>query len=159
MIIFFICDILNLIFFAPSSLFAPSRKKELEEFFKEFNFEKGKKFFDLGSGDGRVVFLAEKRGLEAYGMEKNASLYFLSLFLKKIKKSKAKFILKDFKKADLKEADYIYLYHLPKFLEFFASQLFEKAKKGAKIISFVFPLTGKEPQEIYKNKFFIYEKY
>jgi hypothetical protein len=77
--LFIFYDIKNKVFFAPS------KKEIIEEFFKIYPFEKNKIFFDLGSGDGRVVFLAEKKGLKAYGIENNSySLFFLKFFEKNI---------------------------------------------------------------------------
>jgi len=84
--LFLFYDIKNKVFFAPS------RKKIIEEFFKIYPFKNNKIFFDLGSGDGRVVFLAENKGLKAYGIENNPVLYFASNFFKRIHKSKAIFI-------------------------------------------------------------------
>jgi SAM-dependent methyltransferase len=76
--IFLFYDAKNKVFFAPS------QRKIIEEFFKIYPFEENKIFFDLGSGDGRVVFLAEKKGLKAYGIENNPVFYFFSNFLKRI---------------------------------------------------------------------------
>jgi predicted RNA methylase len=138
--------------------FVPSQRKLLEEFFKIYPFEENKIFFDLGSGDGRVVFLAEKKGLKAYGIENNPVLYFFSNFLKKIHKSKAVFIRQDLRKTEIEKADYIYLYLLPKFMEEIEDDLFLKIKNGAKVISFCFEFKKRKPKEVYLNKFYVYEK-
>jgi hypothetical protein len=145
-------DIKNKVFFAPSS------RKVIEEFFKIYPFEENKIFFDLGSGDGRVVFLTEKKGLKAYGIENNPVLYFFSNFLKRIYKSKAVFIREDLRKAEIGKADYIYLYLLPKFMEEIEDDLFSKIKNGTKVISFCFEFKKRKPKEVYPNKFYVYEK-
>jgi hypothetical protein len=149
--LFLFYDIKNKVFFAPS------QRKIIEEFFKIYPFEENKIFFDLGSGDGRV-FLAEKKGLKAYGIENNPTLYFFSSFLKRIYKSKAVFIRKDLRKAEIEKADYIYLYLLPKFIEEIEDDLFSKIKNNAKIISFCFEFKKRKPKEVYLNKFYVYEK-
>ena len=145
-------DIKNKVFFAPSP------RKIIEEFFKIYPFEENKIFFDLGSGDGRVVFLAEKKGLKAYGIENNPVLYFFSNFLKRIYKSEAVFIRKDLRKAEVEKADYIYLYLLPKFMEEIEDDLFSKIKNNAKVISFCFEFKKRKPKEVYLNKFYVYER-
>jgi SAM-dependent methyltransferase len=150
--IFLFYDIKNKVFFVPS------QRKIVEEFFKIYPFEKNKIFFDLGSGDGRVVFLAEKKGLKAYGIDNNLALYCLSNFLKRIYKSKAIFIRQDIRKAEIEQADYIYLYLLPKFMEEIEDNLFLKIKNDAKVISFCFEFKKKKPKEVYLGKFYIYEK-
>jgi predicted membrane protein len=53
--LFLFYDIKNKVFFAPS------KKEIVEEFFKIYPFEKNKIFFDLGSGDGRVVFWQKRK--------------------------------------------------------------------------------------------------
>mgnify|MGYP001099734624 CR=1 FL=1 len=100
-----------------NKVFSPSEKRVVEEFFKNYPFKENGVFFDLGSEDGRIVFLAEKKGLKAYGVENNPTLYFLSKFLKRIKKSKEIFIRENMKKINLDNADYVYIYLLPKFIE------------------------------------------
>jgi predicted RNA methylase len=150
--LFLFYDIKNKVFFAPS------QRKIIEEFFKIYPFEENKIFFDLGSGDGRVVFLAEKKGLKAYGIENNPVLYFLSNFLKRRYKSEAVFIREDLRKAEVEKADYIYLYLLPKFMEEIEDDLFSKIKNNAKVISFCFEFKKRKPKEVYLNKFYVYEK-
>ena len=140
------------------AFFAPSEKKIVKKFFEIYPFEKNKIFFDLGSGDGRIVFLAEKEGLKAYGVENNLILYLISKFLGRLRKSRAVFIRNDLRKVYLGNSDYIYLYLLPKFLDEIEEDLFKKIKPGAKIISYKFKFTHKKPKEVYLDKFFIYEK-
>jgi len=150
-ILFLFYDLKNKVFFAPSG-------KDVKEFFTIYPFEENKIFFDLGSGDGRIVFLAEKKGLKAYGIENNPVLYFFSNFLKRIKKSKAIFIRNDLRQAEIEKADYIYLYLLPKFMGELEDNLFLKIKDGAKVISFCFEFKKRKPKEVYLNKFYVYEK-
>jgi len=138
--------------------FVPSEKRIISQLFKTYHFEKGKKFVDLGSGTGRVVFEAQKNGLISYGYELNPILYLYCLFVKKIKRiENCHFIRKDFFKADLSEYDYIYLYLLPTLLKKLEPKILSQAKKGTKIISLDFPLSSLEPKEIILNRFFIYE--
>ena len=152
MFVFIFYDVKNKVFFAPSE------RKIIKKFFEIYPFEKDKIFFDLGSGDGRVVFLAEEKGLKAYGVENNLILYLFSKIIKKIKKSKANFIRDDLRKIDLKECDYLYLYLLPKFLEEIEEEIFKKISFKTKIISYKFKFPNKKVKEVYLDKFFIYEK-
>jgi len=144
--------------FKSKVFFVPSQIRVIKEFFNTYPFQKNRKFYDLGSGDGRIVFLAEKVGLKAYGIENNSALYFLSKILKATKKSEAIFIKGDLRKANIEEADYIYLYLTPKFLKEIENNIFLKLKDGAKVITYRFKFYNRQPKEIYLEKFYIYEK-
>lgn len=151
--LFLFYDFKNKVFFAPTD------KKILIKFFSEFPFESNKKFYDLGSGDGRVVFLAAQKNLFAFGIENNPLLYFFSKIKKRfLKIDNAFFIRKDFRKIDLSDADYVYLYLLPSVLEELEEKIFKETKSNCVIISFSFPFSRKKPDEIFLEKFFIYRK-
>jgi predicted RNA methylase len=150
-LIFAFYDLKNKVFFAPSG-------RAVKEFFTIYPFEENKVFFDLGSGYGRIVFLAEKNGLKAYGIENNPALYFLANFLKKLRKSKATFIKENFMEINLDSADYIYMYLTSEFLDEIEDDFFSKIKNGSKVISYKFKFSRRTPKELYLNKFYVYEK-
>jgi len=93
--------------------FGPSDVKRLFNCFDDI-FLPGMKFLDLGSGDGRVVFLASLFGVEAYGIEFDPLLYQLSKdAMKKLKgdvdPELITLIEGDFLKYDFSEYDIFYL--------------------------------------------------
>jgi hypothetical protein len=66
--------------------YVPATDKQIENVFKTINLIKKTSnkqrlsLIDLGSGDGRIVFEASKRGFEATGVEINFFLYLYSRF-------------------------------------------------------------------------------
>ncbi len=149
---FLVFDIKNQAFFVPSN------KKLINQLFEKFPFQKDKIFIDLGSGDGRVVFAAAKKNLNAFGYENNPLLYFLAQLKKKFFKiDNAKFIRQSFLKADISSADYIYVYLLPKVMLKIEDFIFSKAKKGCQIISLDFQFPHKKYKEKILNRFYVYE--
>lgn len=138
--------------------YVPSDKKLIKKLFRVYPFEKGKIFIDLGSGDGLVVFEAAKNGLIAYGYEINPVLYYFSLLKKKIFKiEKANFFRKDLKSVNLKDADYIYLFLLPKTLAEIENKIFSEGKKESKVICLDFRFPNKNFKEKILDRFYIYE--
>ncbi len=104
--------------------------------------------YDLGSGDGRTVIAAAKRGARAYGIEYNPELVELS------KKNAAAAGLADratFEKADIFESDYskatvITLFLLPSLNERLRPTIL-KQKPGTRVVSNTFPMGDWEPDE------------
>ena len=99
------------------------------------------KFLDLGSGDGRVVFLASLYGVDAYGIEYDKSLYEISIQAKKrlrglIKPERISFIQGDFLKCDFKKYDIFYLYAGTNALPQLMKKLYEEMKPGSILISY-----------------------
>ncbi len=59
-------------------VFLPSNLSEVAQVLKRINLREGEKFVDLGSGDGRVVFLASLFGAIPEGFETDANLFHFS---------------------------------------------------------------------------------
>jgi len=140
--------ILRSMFF--STPYYPSRIKSIDKFYKESKIlknYKGKKFVDVGSGDGRVVFWADRNGFKAYGVELNPFLTLISKFINIFRKTNSKFINDNFYKHDFSDYDVIFLYiykeHMHKLLE----NLKQNTKKDAIIVSNTFTFTGLKPLE------------
>lgn len=60
--------------------FVPTRLHDIDDLFSLCHFKKGDVLVDLGSGDGRVLEAATRRGVEAVGYELNPFLVMFSRF-------------------------------------------------------------------------------
>ncbi len=132
-LIFIITGITNIITLVP---YVPSKEKYLDEIFK--NIKKTKKtgtVFDLGSGDGRTLFIAESHGFRSIGYENSLLPYLMSTFKKFCKKSKCEIHFGSLFKANLQEADIIFIYLLPLILKRVSNKILKECKKGTVIIS------------------------
>ena len=125
--------------------FVPSKRIQIEEIFSFVQPQKGKIFYDLGSGDGRVVISASKKyGLKAIGIEFNPLLILFSNIRARLSQApSARFIRADLLKYDFSNADYIYLFLFPSLLDRLVPQL-KKGKKGTYIISHGFKIDDLE---------------
>jgi len=129
--------------------FVPMSKKNLEKMLKVANFKSGEKVYELGSGDGRFLVEAAKRyGIIGTGFEWIRWLVLLSNF--KAKKSgvsdKVKFKKCDFWRENLSDADWVVVYLMPKSLDKLKSKLKAELKKGAKVLSLSFEISGLNPK-------------
>lgn len=98
---------------------------------------------DLGSGDGRNVIAAAKRGAKALGVEYNADLVTLSQRAAAAAgvSDKATFVHGDMFEVDISQATVLMLFLLPAHLDRLAPQ-FLKLKPGSRIVSNTYTISG-----------------
>jgi SAM-dependent methyltransferase len=104
---------------------------------------------DLGSGDGRNIIAAAKRGARAVGVEFNPDMVELSRRLAREAgvSEKATFIQGDMYEADISKASVMALFLLPHNLDKLKDK-FLALKPGSRIVVNTFGITGWEPDEI-----------
>lgn len=132
--------------------FVPTRKKVTKRLLEIAKLKDGQTILDLGCGDGRLLFEAEKQAkIKAIGYEISPLPYFLSRTKKLFKRSKVEFRFKNFFKENISEADVIFLYLIPDILPDLAKKLKKECKKGTKIISHTFALHELKPKQTIKK--------
>jgi SAM-dependent methyltransferase len=102
--------------------------------------------YDLGSGDGRTVIAAAKRGAEAYGVEFNPDMAKLSErnAAKEGVSARAKIINGDIFQTDFSRATVVTLYLLPSLNVKLRPTLLEM-KPGTRVVSHAFSMDDWEP--------------
>lgn len=146
--------------------FVPTPIEAVKKMLKLGKIKKGEKIYDIGCGDGRIVYLANKDyGANSTGFELSPMVYILALIKKIYWHSKAKLIFGNFKTHSLKDADVIFCYLLPDTLKKIQPKLDQDLKKGARVVSYAFPIgnwtiTHKEPNEPAKHlaSIYVYER-
>lgn len=123
--------------------FVPIKKKIVGGLLAFGGLEKGDNFYDLGSGDGRVLLAAvgDFGVKKATGYEVTTWPYLESKF--SIWQSGAGNIdvrRENFFKADLSDATFIYLYLFPKLVNELAAKISAETKPGTKILCPSFPI-------------------
>lgn len=102
---------------------------------------------DLGSGDGRVVIAAARRGARAIGIDIDADLIAASrreaaaLGLE----GRARFEAQDLLKTDVGRATVIFAYLSREGMERIRQQVVPNLRKGSRLVSVTFDLPGWEP--------------
>jgi precorrin-6B methylase 2 len=126
--------------FAP---FVPSRRVVIEKALDLACVGPGIAFVDLGSGDGRVVIEAARRGAVATGVERVWLLWLLSHIRATIAGQPARFLLADLWQVDIGDADVIFAYGTPSALrDHFAAHVWERMKPGSRLVCAVYRVSG-----------------
>lgn len=111
------------------------------------------KVYDLGSGDGRLVFDSAEKAKEAVGYEVSLPIYLFSKLKQLFFRKKGKIRNKSFFRANLGDADVIFCYLLGKTMGKLQKKFEKELKKGTRIISHGFQIPGwKAVKHIPHNK-------
>lgn len=126
--------------------FIPTKVQRIRKTLELAGLKKGEIFWELGSGDGRVVLETAKMGALSYGVEQSLLRVFWSRYqAKKQNLPNAKFIHGDIFKTDFSSADIIYIFLLPKGVDKLEPILKRNLKKGARIITQTFHFKNWKP--------------
>lgn len=113
--------------------YIPTKLEAIRKILKLAGVKKGKKFYELGSGDGRVVMEAAKLGAKSYGVEQSWIRVLYSRW--KASRQNCKFYHGDIFKRNYQDADIVYIYLLLKGVKKLESKLKKELKKGSIVIT------------------------
>ncbi len=109
----------------------------LVKILEQMKLKKGSDFWDLGSGNGKAVFLAvRKYGTFGYGTEINPLLVLYCRIKAGLSGSKkVKFEMNNLFKTDISRADYIYFYLFKGTVEKVSQKLEKECRPGTMVAS------------------------
>lgn len=136
------------------SPYVKTKRATLEEILSNADLKPKQRFVDLGCGDGIVVRMAVKRyKVLGVGIDINPLLIYRAKIINQFQKNKSiKFYKQNIFKADIRNADVIYMFLLPKLLVKLKEKLLKESKKNALIISHGFEIEGWKKYEFKKLK-------
>lgn len=127
--------LLGLSWFAGSDApYVPSNKQKIKKMLKLINL-KNKIFYELGSGDGRVVLEAAKMGARSFGIEQSWIRVLYSRWQAHRLHLNARFIHGNIFNKNYKNADIVFIYLLQKGVKKLEEKLKKELKKGAVVIT------------------------
>lgn len=116
--------------------FVPTKSSQIKQVLKVAGLKKGKIFYELGSGDGRVVIEAAKMGAVANGVEQSWIRVWYSRFKAwRLKLNKVSFFHGDIFQRHYYPADVVYIYLLTKGVLKLEDKLKKELKKGAIVVT------------------------
>lgn len=142
----------------------PTRKDDVRRFLALAEIKPGQVMYDLGCGDARLVCAAAEAGADARGVDR--SLFPLILAhvhrWRSPSRSRIKLLWRNVWTTDLRDADLVYVWLMPKVIPKLKAKFEKELKPGAKVISYVWPLEGWQPLKIddrpNRCKLYLYQK-
>ncbi len=106
--------------------------------------------YDLGCGDARLLIEAKKRypGIRAIGYELPLGIFLLAKLRVALSRLPITIKMQDFRKANLADAEVIFLYLVPEVFAKLESKLNRELKSGTRIISHGFEFPKKIPEHV-----------
>ncbi len=142
--------------------FVPTYRSDIEFIVKKLGISSADSFYDLGSGDGKVVFLVEElSGARTKGFELTWWTHLLAKFKKYLRRSKAQLLNQNFFKHSWSDANYIYGYLYPPLMGRVEQKFLAECKPGSVAIIRDFPFPNLRPADTYylpkRHEIYIYK--
>ncbi|MGA1191527.1 MAG: class I SAM-dependent methyltransferase [Bdellovibrionota bacterium] len=126
----------------------PSRRSTVRSMMSLARIKAGEVLYDLGSGDGRVLFAAQALGARTIGYEINPFLYWYTRLRIALKQTAHVTVKREnFWDAPLRDANVVTVYLVPHLMERLKKKLQEETQPGTRVISAVYPFPDWEPLE------------
>jgi SAM-dependent methyltransferase len=143
--------------------FVPTHKGDIEFVVKKLNIKNDDIFFDLGSGNGKVVFLVEELcGAKVVGYELSWWTILFAKIKALLKRSNARFKNQNFFNVNWNKANYIYAYLYPPLMGRVEEKFLADCHSGSVAMVRDFPFPNIKPIEIFympkKHEIYIYKK-
>ncbi len=155
--------------FCGSAPFVPTPTHTLDSILNELSPKRGSVVYDLGCGNGKVLFACARRfpDISAVGIEYDPFPYAIARIRKFFynENSRVQFIWGNFMKTDLSSATHIFLYLYPSVLNKLLPKLEKELRPGTKVVSSDYEFKNKEASYVVEisargylgRRLFVYE--
>ncbi len=149
-----------LAFFAFAGLsvapYVPIRSRDVAGALDLFESKAGQVLVDLGSGDGRILKEAARRGLMAVGYEINPVMCLVAWLSCWSYRSRVHIKCRSLWAADLSEADLVYAFLIPKRMAKLDEVLNSQNGRALKLVSYAFQVPERRYVRFDKNSYLYY---
>jgi len=143
-----------LLFGAP---YLPTLKPQQASALDLLELKKGQRLIELGSGDGRMLRAAAKRGITVTGYELNPLLVLISYLVTFKYRKQVSVRWGNLWTKEWPQTDAIYVFLLDKYMERLDKKVIQQYPgKRVKLVSYAFKIPAKKPIKT-KNALFLYQ--
>jgi SAM-dependent methyltransferase len=136
--------------------FVPSSRKRHKAMLSLASLKSDDIVYDIGCGDGRLIFQSAPHVKKAIGYELSIPLVLFGKIRSLFSSHKARIRFGDIWKQDYKDADVIFCYLLPGSMKKFYKEIWPKLKPGTRVISNAFQIHDLKPIEE-EDKVYLYK--
>ena len=111
----------------------------------------GQKIYDLGCGDGKLLFAAARLGAKAEGLEISVLPYLLAKIRQLFSKDKVTIKFRDFWLVNLSDADVVFFFLIPRIYPQPTKKLKKELKPGTKVVAYAWPIKEWQPIKVSKR--------
>ncbi len=135
--------------------FLPSHHKQIDEALDMLYLRPGQTLLELGSGDGRVLLAAAKRGIVVIGYELNPILAGYSYLVTRRYRHLVTVKCANFWKTPLRDCDAIYTFLMKPYMVKLDAKIAAETLQPLKLLSISFSVTGRKAVK-QSNGLFLY---
>ncbi len=136
--------------------YLPTLRARTEEALDLLDLKPGQTMLELGSGDGRILRTAAKRGIRGIGYELNPLLAWYSQLVCFKYRKLITIKCRNYWQVRLPKCDGIYVFLLNPYMAKLDEKIKTQAKGPVKLVSFAFKIPGRKPSRE-KNGLMLYE--
>jgi len=125
--------------------YLPTTRRQIEAALDLLDLHEDETLLELGSGDGRVVRAAAKRGLKVVGIELNPLLVIISMMVTIKYRKQVRIIWGSYWGKPWPRADAIFTFMLPRYMPRLHTRIEQWHTKPIHLASFAFKIPDKEP--------------
>jgi hypothetical protein len=152
-LIIFGCFALVVFFGAP---YVPTLKAQQATALDLLNLKAGQSLLELGSGDGRFLRAAAKRGIKATGYELNPILYLISLVVTHKYRHLIKVRWGDYWLIKWPPTEAIYVFLTRNYMAKLNKIIIQSGRRNIKLVSYAAPIPGRQADKR-QGPMFLYE--
>ncbi|MBW3538256.1 hypothetical protein KY386_02060 [Candidatus Parcubacteria bacterium] len=131
--------------------YLPVLRRDVEALLDLAALKPGEHLIDLGSGDGKLLKAAARRGLRATGYEINPLLYLVSRLNCWRYRRLVTIHLADFWRVPWPPAEAIYVFLIGRYMAKLDRQMQRRLQRPTRVVSYVFEIPGRRPVASTKN--------
>lgn len=125
--------------------YLPTLSPQIATALKLADVHAGDTMLELGCGDGKVLVAAARQGVYVVGYELNPFLVMIAWLRTRKYRQNVRIIWGDFWRTPWPQADAIFVFLLPKYMEKLDKKIVQYSKKPVKLVSFAFAVPNKHP--------------
>ncbi len=133
--------------------YLPILRRDSERMLDISGLKSGERLIDLGSGDGRLLKTAARRGIRGIGYEINPILYAVSLIVTWPERKLVTIHLANYWQIPLPPAEVIYVFLLDRHMMRLAAKLKSECDPDTQLVSYIFKVPEAEPIRSNSNAF------